>query len=163
MLSGVGNQASLKSLGIKTIVDVPDVGENMQDHAFVAVQWTVNSTKTIDTLNDQPALFNAALAEYDQTHTGILADNPAGNQIGWFRLPEDSPILKTFGDPTGGPVSPHFELMFEVCKNFPSTIDFNICISNWKFLERIFLFYSANTHFRQLFHHLGSDGFSYFT
>lgn len=127
MLSGVGNQASLTSLGIKTIVDVPDVGENMQDHAFVAIQWTVNSNKTIDTLNDQPELFNAALAEYDQTHTGVLADNPAGNQIGWFRLPEDSAPLKTFGDPTGGPVSPHFELMFEVCKCLPSSVNLDLC------------------------------------
>ncbi len=162
MLSGVGNQASLKSLGIETIVNVPDVGENMQDHAFVAIQWTVNGNKTIDTLNDQPALFNAALAEYDQTHTGILADNPAGNQIGWFRLPEDSAILKTFGDPTGGPVSPHFELMFEVCKSFSLTAGFNIRRSDRNFPERIFLVYSTNTHFRKLFHHPGSDGLSYF-
>ncbi|MBR1149473.1 GMC family oxidoreductase [Bradyrhizobium sp. JYMT SZCCT0428] len=32
MLSGVGEEASLKALGIKTLVDSPEVGANFQDH-----------------------------------------------------------------------------------------------------------------------------------
>lgn len=114
MLSGIGDRTALNALGIPTIVHLPDVGQNMQDHPFVAMQWTVRDNNTEDTLNEQPALFSAARAEYDQTHGGILANNPAGNHIGWFRLPDDSPVLKEFGDPTGGSHSPHFEMMFEV-------------------------------------------------
>lgn len=30
MLSGIGNDATLSSVGIKTIVDSPDVGQNLQ-------------------------------------------------------------------------------------------------------------------------------------
>ncbi|KAF8170787.1 aryl-alcohol oxidase-like protein [Pholiota molesta] len=113
MLSGIGDPKTLDSLKIKPIIDLPDVGQNMQDHAFVAIQWIANDNMTQDAFNDQPSLFAAARTQYDQTHTGPFSNNPAGNHIGWFRLPEDSPILKQFGDPTGGPNSPHFELMFE--------------------------------------------------
>ncbi|KAF5327359.1 hypothetical protein D9619_004993 [Psilocybe cf. subviscida] len=113
MLSGIGDKNELQKVGVKAIVDLPDVGGNMQDHAFVAVQWTVNSNKTQDTLTEQPLLFEAARKQYDATHTGIFANNPAGNHIGWFRLPDDSPVLKQFGDPSAGPHSPHYEMMFE--------------------------------------------------
>lgn len=35
-LSGVGNAAMLKSLGISPLIDLPGVGENLQDHLFLA-------------------------------------------------------------------------------------------------------------------------------
>ncbi len=38
-LSGVGNGAELKRLGIDVIQDLPGVGENLQDHLEVYVQW----------------------------------------------------------------------------------------------------------------------------
>jgi choline dehydrogenase len=38
-LSGVGNAAELGRLGIKTVADVPGVGENLQDHLEVYVQY----------------------------------------------------------------------------------------------------------------------------
>ncbi|WP_426998395.1 choline dehydrogenase [Pseudarthrobacter sp. N5] len=37
-LSGVGNPSHLKSLGIQPVVDLPGVGENLQDHLEVYVQ-----------------------------------------------------------------------------------------------------------------------------
>jgi choline dehydrogenase len=36
MLSGIGPHADLMSLGIATVVDLPGVGRNLQDHGFVA-------------------------------------------------------------------------------------------------------------------------------
>ncbi|KAF9482345.1 aryl-alcohol oxidase-like protein [Pholiota conissans] len=113
MLSGIGDSKSLNSLGIKTIVDLPDVGQNMQDHPFVAIQWSANDNMTQDEFSEQPSLFSHGGHLTVKSRTGPFANNPAGNHIGWFRLPEDSPILKQFGDPTGGPHSPHFEMMFE--------------------------------------------------
>ncbi|KAF8148700.1 aryl-alcohol oxidase-like protein [Crassisporium funariophilum] len=113
MLSGIGDRSALGALKIPPIVHIPDVGQNMQDHPFVSMQWVVKDNETEDTLNEQPALFAAALKEYDETRGGIMANNPAGNHIGWFRLPGNSPVLREFGDPTGGPHSPHFEMMFE--------------------------------------------------
>ena len=38
-LSGVGNAAELSQLGINVVADVPGVGENMQDHLEVYVQY----------------------------------------------------------------------------------------------------------------------------
>jgi choline dehydrogenase len=38
-LSGVGNASELGRLGIKTVADVPGVGENLQDHLEVYVQY----------------------------------------------------------------------------------------------------------------------------
>lgn len=114
MLSGIGDQIELNALKIPTTVHLPDVGKNMQDHPFVPIQWIARDNQTQDTLNQNPDLFMAARKEYDATHKGIFANNPAGNHIGWFRLPDSSPLLKEFGDPTGGPHSPHYEMMYEV-------------------------------------------------
>ncbi|MDG5800584.1 choline dehydrogenase [Marinilabiliaceae bacterium ANBcel2] len=38
-LSGVGNAKELEEFGIKPVVDLPGVGENLQDHLEVYVQW----------------------------------------------------------------------------------------------------------------------------
>jgi choline dehydrogenase len=43
MLSGIGDQAELKRHGIKTVVNVPGVGRNFQDHVLVAgCVWEYN-------------------------------------------------------------------------------------------------------------------------
>ncbi|WP_449433327.1 choline dehydrogenase [Pseudomonas putida] len=39
MLSGIGPRADLEALGIKVVLDAPGVGENLQDHPDVAVQY----------------------------------------------------------------------------------------------------------------------------
>jgi choline dehydrogenase len=41
-LSGVGNAGELRALGIEPVVDLPGVGENMQDHLEVYVQHRCN-------------------------------------------------------------------------------------------------------------------------
>jgi len=38
-LSGIGNEKELKKLGIEVVMDLPGVGENLQDHLEVYVQW----------------------------------------------------------------------------------------------------------------------------
>ncbi|MDC1250319.1 choline dehydrogenase, partial [Flavobacteriaceae bacterium] len=38
-VSGIGNAEHLKSLGIRVVKDLPGVGENLQDHLEVYVQW----------------------------------------------------------------------------------------------------------------------------
>ncbi|KAJ7132223.1 alcohol oxidase [Mycena epipterygia] len=43
-LSGVGNKAALTKLGIKSVVDLPGVGENMQDHIFVTLSAATPAT-----------------------------------------------------------------------------------------------------------------------
>ncbi|KAI0674672.1 aryl-alcohol oxidase-like protein [Trametes maxima] len=110
MLSGIGDREELSSHKITTLVDLPDVGKNMQDHPWVPLQWQVNSNDTLDPINRNPALKNELIALYNSTKRGPIANNPGGNQIGWFRLPKDSSVLRRFGDSTAGPRSPHFEL-----------------------------------------------------
>lgn len=39
-LSGIGNGEELEKLGIKVVKDLPGVGENLQDHLEVYIQWT---------------------------------------------------------------------------------------------------------------------------
>lgn len=114
MLSGIGDRAELSAQKLATVVELPDVGKNMQDHPWVPLQWQVNSNDTLDTINRDPTLMNELLALYDSKKQGPVANNPGGNQIGWFRLPSNSSVLKQFGDPTAGPLSPHFELTFGV-------------------------------------------------
>lgn len=114
MLSGIGDKAELSAHKLATVVELPNVGKNMQDHPWVPLQWQVNSNDTLDTINRDPALMNEVLALYDSKKQGPVANNPGGNQIGWFRLPSNSSVLKQFGDPTAGPLSPHFELTFGV-------------------------------------------------
>ena len=36
-LSGIGNSSLLKGAGVKPIVDLPGVGENMQEHIYVSL------------------------------------------------------------------------------------------------------------------------------
>ena len=38
-LSGIGNRAILEKHGIKVQLDLPAVGENMQEHSFVATSF----------------------------------------------------------------------------------------------------------------------------
>lgn len=52
-LSGVGNAADLGALGIPVVADVPGVGENLQDHLEVYVQY-----RSKEPVSMQPALQN---------------------------------------------------------------------------------------------------------
>jgi choline dehydrogenase-like flavoprotein len=114
MLSGIGNSAELSKLGIQSVVDLPSVGKNMTDHALLVNTFEV-SPNVSDTLQDwlEPTALNAELALWSQNHTGPLADFGA-RQIAWLRLPQTDPIFKKYRDPTPGPLSAHYEVIFLV-------------------------------------------------
>src|SRR6201985_3260376 len=46
MLSGIGDQAELKRLGIPVVQHLPGVGQNFQDHTFFAAIWESNDERT---------------------------------------------------------------------------------------------------------------------
>ena len=48
MLSGVGPAAHLKSHGIRTVVDLPGVGENLHDHLDVFMMYNVKNVDSYD-------------------------------------------------------------------------------------------------------------------
>ncbi|KAJ7699532.1 aryl-alcohol-oxidase from pleurotus Eryingii [Mycena rosella] len=110
MLSGVGPKEELQKFGIKSVVDLPDVGRNLQDQAIVGLQWEAKAETLSGLLND-PAAFSAALAQYAINKTGIAAANSVVNSIAFLRLPDGSPLLKG-GDPAAGPHAAHFEFAF---------------------------------------------------
>ncbi|KAK7683857.1 hypothetical protein QCA50_013235 [Cerrena zonata] len=66
-LSGVGDKTRLGSLGIKSVVDLPGVGENLQEHFFVVQSFVVkNGTQTLDPLLTNQTFFNQQAALWQQ-------------------------------------------------------------------------------------------------
>ncbi|GAA5859125.1 hypothetical protein JCM1840_003763 [Sporobolomyces johnsonii] len=72
-LSGVGDAKRLQRLGIDSVVDLPSVGENFQDHPVVALSFKLREPFTsIDLLASDPAFAAATMREYKTTGTGPL-------------------------------------------------------------------------------------------
>ncbi|KAL5524154.1 hypothetical protein ACEPAG_8327 [Sanghuangporus baumii] len=111
MLSGIGDASHLSSHSIKSIVDLPDVGRNLQDHPLVTVSWTVNSTNTLDNLTEDATFFQNQLDLWVRNRTGLLG-SARSSQIGWVRLPDNASIFSTIPDPSAGLTSAHYEFIF---------------------------------------------------
>ncbi|KAI0647282.1 hypothetical protein C8Q79DRAFT_1009395 [Trametes meyenii] len=74
-LSGIGNRSILKGAGIKTLVDLPGVGENLQEHPLGAQDFELSGDfLTFDLLRNDPAFLAAQQAEYATNHTGVFTD-----------------------------------------------------------------------------------------
>ncbi|KAF7303489.1 GMC oxidoreductase [Mycena indigotica] len=78
-LSGVGDPAILSSLGIKTVVNLPGVGEGVIDQVFFGVSYELanSSIVTLDDLRN-PKFLTSALAEYAANKTGIMTIGVTG-------------------------------------------------------------------------------------
>lgn len=113
LLSGLGPTANLSSHNISTIVDLPYVGSNLQDHVLLGNSWQVNSNLTFDDVNRNQTLFNEDLEEWRADRKGLFASS-SSSEIGWLRLPDDDPIFKTVQDPSAGKLSGHYEFIFIV-------------------------------------------------
>ena len=113
LLSGVGNTTEQVSCGIEPVVDLPEVGKNLQDHPIVATSWTVNSSHTRDDIWRNSTTFNNLLQQWRENKTGPMASTMT-MELGWLRLQADSEILQTFVDPSAGPATPHLELLWQV-------------------------------------------------
>ncbi|MDP0927392.1 GMC family oxidoreductase N-terminal domain-containing protein [Paracoccus onubensis] len=81
-LSGIGQHERLSSLGIDTVLDLPGVGENLQDHLQLRSIFRITGAKT---LNDRARnlLGRAGIAlEYTLRRSGPMAMAPS--QLGIF-------------------------------------------------------------------------------
>lgn len=56
MLSGIGPQAHLDSVGIETKIDLPGVGENLRDHYSANTFWSL-----VDLPDETPFIFNSPM------------------------------------------------------------------------------------------------------
>ncbi|CAE6427441.1 unnamed protein product [Rhizoctonia solani] len=75
-LSGIGDSKLLEKYGIKTLIDLPGVGENFQDHISVTTTYELKpgvSTQGFDALRDNATFAAEAAAQYEATHDGILS------------------------------------------------------------------------------------------
>ena len=110
LLSGIGPKQDLQALGIKTIIDNPSVGRNLSDHVLLPNIYTVRGNESADQLFRLPDKIGAAIEQWNTSRTGVIA-NGVTNNLGFFRLPKDTPIFKTTPDPATGPKASHWEMI----------------------------------------------------
>ena len=79
-LSGIGDSARLKALGIEPLVHNPLVGENLREHRYVAVDWKVKSGSSNHSLQGIGLL--AAVLRYFLLSSGPMTD--AAHEVGGF-------------------------------------------------------------------------------
>ncbi|ETN42143.1 uncharacterized protein HMPREF1541_04084 [Cyphellophora europaea CBS 101466] len=78
-LSGVGDNLLLSSLGIQTIVDLPGVGNNLQDHALVHLNYAYQNASIASpaTLFTNATYYAEAQSEYIASKTGPFTAKPS--------------------------------------------------------------------------------------
>jgi choline dehydrogenase-like flavoprotein len=111
MHSGIGPAKTLQEHGIPVLHDLPHVGHNLSDHLIFALIWKTNSRETMEAFTKNATRFQELVALWTETRTGHLAQSYT-NQVGWYRLPEDSAIYETEEDPSSGPKTPQLEFIF---------------------------------------------------
>ncbi|KAI1360901.1 glucose-methanol-choline oxidoreductase-like protein [Xylaria arbuscula] len=128
-LSGIGSRDRLERLGIRVIVDNPNVGENLQDHPNAGVSFEVaDGVETLDGISRQePEALGAAVAAYSTSKSGLLAIGgnfagsllPVPNSTGVSsNEPNLEEILDKATDATPGPFSPeHAKFVRSVLTN----------------------------------------------
>ena len=71
-LSGIGSKSILEQHNIPVIVDIPGVGENLQDHSNVGVSFEA-TIETFDSFRD-PAKIGAVFKQYQDDRSGPMAN-----------------------------------------------------------------------------------------
>ncbi|WP_297780308.1 GMC family oxidoreductase N-terminal domain-containing protein [uncultured Roseovarius sp.] len=126
-LSGIGNGATLQSAGITPVVEVPQVGGNLQDHLQLRLVYKVHG---VPTLNEQASSLRGKLGiglEYLLTRSGPMSMAPS--QLGIFTRsgPEkETPDLQYHVQPVsldkfGDPVHPFPAMTASVCNLRPES------------------------------------------
>ncbi|KAI1391661.1 glucose-methanol-choline oxidoreductase-like protein [Hypoxylon trugodes] len=92
-LSGIGDKALLEKHGIKTRINNPNVGENLQDHMLVGVSFeAAEGVMTGDELvRQEPSVIQAVAQMYEEQKTGPLA---SGSVLSLAYMPIMSQLLE---------------------------------------------------------------------
>ncbi|HEY3566659.1 MAG TPA: choline dehydrogenase [Thermoanaerobaculia bacterium] len=85
MLSGLGPAESLESVGISPVIDLPGVGQNLQDHLFVSIAYACNRPISLASAESIPNI-----AKYLFFRKGPLTSNVA-EAGGFIRLDSSLP------------------------------------------------------------------------
>ncbi len=81
-LSGIGKADELQAMGIQVVKDLPGVGENLQDHLDVGIQYYCEKPVTLARSVRNPFLGLAGLFNYMFFSKGLLTSN--GLEVGAF-------------------------------------------------------------------------------
>ncbi|KAF9444131.1 GMC oxidoreductase [Macrolepiota fuliginosa MF-IS2] len=116
--SGIGDQRDLKMLNIETVLHNPSVGKNFTDHPAFFLPFSL-APNSIDlgpwvNLNTDPALQAQALELWNTNRTGPYLEPTPTHHLAFLRLPDNSSIIKQFGDLSSGQESAHIEIMLGV-------------------------------------------------
>ncbi|KAF8955297.1 aryl-alcohol-oxidase from pleurotus Eryingii [Flammula alnicola] len=109
-LSGIGNQADLNALNIRTIINNPSVGDNLSDHTLLPNIFSVQGTQSFDHVLRDANQVSIQVNDWVTNKTGMLANNVV-NHFGFARIPSNASIFQTVADPAPGPTSPHWEII----------------------------------------------------
>ncbi|KAI1440622.1 putative GMC oxidoreductase [Annulohypoxylon stygium] len=74
-LSGIGSKDVLAKYGIDSLLDNPNVGENLQDHGFVPFSWEVADPMTSGDQMRNPSVVEAVMGAYQGAKAGPLSVN----------------------------------------------------------------------------------------
>jgi choline dehydrogenase len=88
MLSGIGPESVLEEHGIKPIVTLSGVGQNMWDHIFFGPSYRV-AVDTFSRMAQNPARLASQVATYLFSHNGMLT-NPSTDYLAFEKLPDRS-------------------------------------------------------------------------
>ena len=72
MLSGIGDAKQLQTMGIETVVDLPGVGQNLQDHILVPVPY--EATQNLHTATTSNGIAEAGIFLHSQGNSGAAPD-----------------------------------------------------------------------------------------
>ncbi|KAJ5578820.1 aryl-alcohol dehydrogenase [Penicillium hetheringtonii] len=75
-LSGVGNPELLQKCGITVIVDLPSVGENLQDHCISSISYKVAEDQVSGDIMRDSQVAQSVMELYQKTRTGPMAGMP---------------------------------------------------------------------------------------
>lgn len=89
-LSGIGDQSLLRSLGIDTIVDSPNVGQRMREHRCFAIQARLNRNIGYNKLLATPGQQAVTAMKYLVTHKGPMSTG-AYDVVGFFKSTPEQP------------------------------------------------------------------------
>ncbi|KAJ7039912.1 GMC oxidoreductase-domain-containing protein [Mycena alexandri] len=93
--SGLGGKDVLEKAGVAVVAEIPGVGENYQDHAFLCTPYIADpEIKTLNPLwRGDPATWGQALTEWEDGGAGLLGSNYIDGVIKMRPHPEELPEL----------------------------------------------------------------------
>ncbi|KAF8056620.1 glucose dehydrogenase short protein [Lyophyllum atratum] len=105
--SGIGDAKALRAVGVKPLVNLPDVGANLCDHSAIANPFVALTNDSYEETR-KPEVTARLLEQWKKNGTGPLV-NTVASLISFHRVTGDD---VPHPDPAAGPDTPHFEHLF---------------------------------------------------